>query len=105
MRSLFCLVHFSKIALLLNLQGLLTISPNHLGQDTNVCTEEGEALEPDEQEGVVTLELQHVGRQQPRALSESPQHSTWKEKSLSSLTVLRSFIQYITEKNVLLTES
>ena len=59
------LVHFPKITLLLNLRGLFAISPDHLGQDADVGAEEGETLEPDEQEGVVPLELQHVGRQQP----------------------------------------
>ena len=59
------LVHFPKITLLFNLQGLFAISSDHLGQDTDIGAEEGETLEPDEQEGVVPLELQHVGRQQP----------------------------------------
>ena len=78
-------VHFSEITLLLNLQGLFAISPDHLGQDSDIGAEEGEALEPDEQEGVVTLKLQHVGRQQPRALSEPPQHATWNMRSLATL--------------------
>ena len=63
-------VHFLKVALLLYHRGHLPVPPDHLGEDAHVGTEEGEALQPDEDEGVVPLELQHVGGQQPGGLGE-----------------------------------
>ena len=77
------LVHFPEVALLLDHRGLLPVSPDHLGEEPDIGAEEGEALKPDEHEGVVTLELQHVGRQQPRALGEPPQHDAWENNSTS----------------------
>ncbi len=47
---------------------LLPVFANNLGENAHVGAEEGEALHPDEGEGVVALELQEVGRQQPGAL-------------------------------------
>ena len=49
---------------------LFAIFADNFGEDAHVGTEEGEALHPDEGEGVVPLELQQVGRQQPRALQK-----------------------------------
>jgi hypothetical protein len=48
---------------------LFTIFANNFGENAHIGTEEGEALHPDEGEGVVTLELQQVGGQQPGALT------------------------------------
>jgi hypothetical protein len=62
---------------------LLPVFANNLGEDAHVGAEEGEALHPDEGEGVVALELQEVGRQQPRALHRKKTH--YKE----ALTVFR----------------
>ena len=63
-------VQFLEVALFLYHRGHLPVPPDHLGEDAHVGTEEGETLQPDEDEGVVPLELQHVGRQQPGGLSE-----------------------------------
>ena len=67
-----CSVHLLQVALLLNDRGDLPVPPDHLGEDAHVGTEEGETLQPDEDEGVVPLELQHVGGQQPGGLGEPP---------------------------------
>jgi len=48
---------------------LLPVFAYNLGEDAHVGAEEGEALHPDEGKGVVALELQEVGRQQPGALN------------------------------------
>ena len=56
-------VQFLDVALLLDDGGELPVSPDQPGQQPHVGREEGEALQPDEHEGVVTLELQHVGGQ------------------------------------------
>jgi hypothetical protein len=48
---------------------LLAVFAYNLGEDAHVGAEEGEALHPDKGEGVVALELQEVGRQQPGALN------------------------------------
>ncbi len=47
---------------------LLPVLANNLGEDAGIGAEEGEALHPDEGEGVVPLELQQVGGQEPGAL-------------------------------------
>ena len=65
-----CSVHFLKVALLLYHRGHLPVPPDHLGEDAHVGTEEGETLQPYEDECVVPLELQHVGWQQPGGLSK-----------------------------------
>ena len=63
-------VQFLKVALFLYHRGHLPVPPDHLGEDAHIGTEEGETLQPDEDEGVVPLELQHVGGQQPGGLGE-----------------------------------
>ena len=49
------------------------ISSDNFRQQSNIGTKESESLQPYEHEGVVPLELQHVGRQQPGALSKAPE--------------------------------
>jgi hypothetical protein len=56
---------------------LLPVFAYNLGEDAHVGAEEGEALHPDEGEGVVALELQEVGRQQPGALYRKNSVSFW----------------------------
>ena len=49
------LVQFLDVALLLDDGGELPVSPDQPGQQPHVGGEEGEALQPDEHEGVVPL--------------------------------------------------
>ena len=53
-------VQFLDVALLLDGGGELPVSPDQPGQQPHVGGEEGEALQPDEHEGVVTLQHQHI---------------------------------------------
>jgi hypothetical protein len=66
---------------------LLRVFAYNLGEDAHVGAEEGEALHPDEGEGVVTLELQEVGGQQPGALHRKKTHYN------EALTVFRISIR------------
>ena len=53
-------VQFLDVALLLDDGGELPVSPDQPGQQPHVGREEGEALQPDEHEGVVPLQHQQV---------------------------------------------
>ena len=53
-------VNLVQIALQVDLLSALPVPPYQPGQDCHVGTEEGETLQPDEEEGVVSLELKQV---------------------------------------------
>ena len=53
-------VQFLDVALLLDDGGELPVSPDQPGQQPHVGGEEGEALQPDEHEGVVPLQHQQM---------------------------------------------
>ena len=57
-----------QVTLEVDLLPALPLPPNQPCQDGDIGTEEGKALQPDEQERVVSLELQQIGGQKPRSL-------------------------------------
>ena len=57
-----------QITLQVDFLPALPVLPYQPGQDCHVGAEEGEALQPDEEEGVVSLELKQVCWQEPRSL-------------------------------------
>jgi hypothetical protein len=71
---------------------LLPVFAYNLGEDAHVGAEEGEALHPDEGEGVVALELQEVGRQQPRALKRKNSVSFWVSRIWIRISISIRFV-------------
>merc|ERR1719228_2214653 len=68
-------VYLVEVTLLLYAGQDFPVPPNQSGEDAHVSTEKGEALQPDEEEGVVPLELQQVGGEQPGGLSKAPEQA------------------------------
>ena len=55
-------VNLVQITLQVDLLSALPVPPYQPGQDCHVGAEEGKTLQPDEEEGVVSLELEQVCR-------------------------------------------